>query len=105
MSTKKTQVEEKRIKTFNVSFTKTQIIHLRDLFSIVFADGTTASQSLARHEGRTTSEVELWKKIAKVCKTAKVAVGDEAPDFVIGISEPPVMSVFGISANDYEEQK
>jgi hypothetical protein len=96
-------VDLKPIKTHDLTLTKSQILHLRDLFSIVFADGTTVSQSLALTEGRASAELELWKKITKLCTLSKIPIGDEAPNHVIGISEPPIMGVFNISGNDVSE--
>lgn len=54
----------------------------------------TLSQSLARSENRSMLEAKLWSKLTQVCAEAGVALGDEAPDFVVGPMAPPVLGVF-----------
>jgi hypothetical protein len=105
---KKLVAEDPPIKsqpTYDVKFTKTELVHLRDMFGIYLPpDGSlTVSQALAKQEGRVVSEKYLFDKIVELCMKAKIPVGEEAPDHIIGLSENPSLGVFLMLGNDSEE--
>lgn len=90
---------EKRRKTFNLRFSKYELLHLRDLFSILLptAMQETISQRLASTQNRILVETMLWQKIIKACEEAEVPLGDDAPDFVVSSVSTPEISVFEIA--------
>jgi hypothetical protein len=96
--------------TFTVKFTKFELIHLRDLFGIKFPPtfDKTVSSVLAQRAGRPIIESVLWAKLAAACETAKIPIGEDAPDFMVGVVSMPEMSVFEIASEpdeDYGEEE
>lgn len=88
-----------RQKTFPVRLTPYELIHIRDLFSVLLVPDVqqTLSQALAALEDRPVVEARLWQRIVAACKTAGVPTGDHAPDFVTGASAPPPVGVFRLA--------
>ncbi len=86
-------------KTFPLRLTKFELIHLRDLFSILTPPDakTTVSQALANTANRQLIEAVLWKKVSALCTDADVAMNDDAPDFIIAPAGPPALAVFELS--------
>lgn len=90
--------QSKKIVTFNLSMTAEELLHVRDLLSIILPpDGSVRlSESLAASEKRQASESTLWTKVANLCLEANLPVGDDAPDFAVGAVEPLVLGVFQV---------
>lgn len=110
--TKKTQhsVPEEKVKrrtTFSLNLTKFELVHLRDLFSVMLPPDmkTSVSQSLAHSQERTLIETKLWQKISTACVTAELPVNDSAPDFIISPTGPPPMGVFEIAQEPQQEKE
>lgn len=85
---------------YKVRFTKFELLHLRDLFSVKLPASLveTVSQKLASSQSRPLVEARLWKKIADACVEAKVLLGDDAPDFVVSVvPHVPDIAVFQVS--------
>lgn len=97
--TKRKKIEIKKTKTYSLKLTKFEVLHLRDLFSIVMPPNAkvTVSQSLAEAEDRTHVEQFLWKKLSELCKEANLPLGDEAPDYIVAPVTSPELGVFQIS--------
>jgi len=94
-------------KTFDLRLTKTELLHLRDMMSILFPSvgDKTVSQCLAETEKRTFEEASLWKKISEACVDADLPVGDDAPDYaVVPIGHAP-MGVFMLDQDDLLEEQ
>ena len=108
-SKKKVKEEEKikKIKLFELKLSKIELIHLRDMLSILFpsAEEKTISQALAASEHRTFEEVSLWKKIASLCVDAEVPIDDEAPDYAVVPTGHAPMGVFMLHQDDEEQAK
>lgn len=83
-------------KTFSLKLSKSELTHLRDLFSVLLpADmKATVSQALAANQGKHLLESKLWNKVVQLCNEAQIPMGDEAPDFIVSISSPPSLNVF-----------
>ena len=98
--------KEKRRKTFELRLTKIELLHLRDLMSILSPPDlkTTVSQLLAESESRSLVETMLWKKIAASCEAAKLPLGDEAPDFVVAPTAAPPIGVFRMATDPAGEE-
>lgn len=94
----------KKRKTYELRLTKMELVHMRDLLSIIIPSDTkkTLSQILADLEDRAPVEEKLWNKIIGVCKEASLPTGEEAPDYIVSPTAPPPMSVFQISDDDDE---
>jgi len=94
----------KKRKTYDLRLTRTELAHLRDLFSVVLPPDTkkTISQHLAELEDRVYVEDKLWTKISELLVTAEIPNGDEAPDFIVAPIAPPPMGVFPLSVDDVE---
>ena len=89
----------RRKKTFSVRLTRFELLHLRDLFSVLLASDTsqTVSQALAAVEDRRLVEARLWQKLAAACGEAELPLDDEAPDFVVAASQAPPVGVFKLA--------
>lgn len=103
----KKEKEEKKVKkqkTYEVKFTKQELVHIRDLFSVVIPPDTkkTLSQQLAELEDRVYVEDRLWDKLARLCEEAKVPVDDESPDYIVVPTAPPPMGIFQLSPDEGE---
>lgn len=96
--------QQKKVKTFELRMSLEELVHLRDVMSILLPpDGSvTLSQALAQSEKRTLTEGKLWEKITELCKTASVPLGDDAPDYVVGLSGPPMLRVYQLQMHEEE---
>jgi hypothetical protein len=99
---KKQEVREPEVKkysTFELNLTKFELLHLRDLMSVLLPpDGAeTLSQSLASAEDRSFIESMLWDKVSNLCKQAKLPLDSEAPDYIVAPLAPPPMGVFQVN--------
>ena len=91
----------KQQKTHMLRLSKFELLHLRDLFSIMLPPdaSTTLSAALADSENRVFIESMLWKKISTACIEAEIPMGDEAPDFIIAPTSAPPLGVFQVSSD------
>ena len=98
---KKTDKKPKihRQKTFDLNLTKFELLHLRDLMSLLLPpDGQqTLSQSLAELEGRNLIESMLWTKLSNLCESAGLPTDAEAPDYIIAPITSPKLGVFHVN--------
>lgn len=88
-----------------LSLTKNELAHIRNMMSIVLppTGEVRLSESLeaaSRHRGVDKS---LWRKVCKSCEEAGVEVGESAPDFVVGPSEPMSLTVYAIEEEEEEQ--
>jgi len=92
-------------KSFSLKLSKQELVHLRDLFSVMLpADMKfTVSQSLASIRDRQLVESKLWNKVISLCTEAEVPLGDSAPDFVVSITAQPQLGVFEMITEDEDE--
>ena len=99
--------EIKRRKTFELRLTKFELLHLRDLFSVIITPelGKTLSQSLAELEDRPMVEKILWGKLSNVCQEAELPVESEAPDYVIAPTSAPGLGVFQLASEPLTEDQ
>lgn len=90
----------KRKKTANITLTKYELLHLRDLMSVSLPnDGAqTVSTYLANIENRQLIEAMLWNKIFVACKEVDLPTGDEAPDYIVSPVGLTPLGVFQISS-------
>jgi hypothetical protein len=104
---KKTEKKPKihRQKTFDLNLTKFELLHLRDLMSLLLPpDGQqTLSQSLAELEGRNLIESMLWAKLSSLCESAGLPTDSEAPDYIIAPITSPKLGVFHLNHNLVDE--
>lgn len=108
---KKTEKKPKvhRQKTYDLVLTKFELLHVRDMLSILLPpDGKqTLSQSMAELEGRGIIESMLWTKVSALCGEAGLPVDAEAPDYIIAPTSAPTLGVFHVnhelSGHDDEE--
>jgi hypothetical protein len=93
-------------KTFQLRLTKFELLHIRDLFSIVTPPevNRTVSQHLAEVENRVLVESMLWKKLSNLCEEAGIPTGDDAPDFVVAPTAAPPIGVFRLASEPQDEQ-
>jgi len=99
--------EIKKHSTFELSLTKFELLHLRDLMSVLLPpDGAqTLSQSLASIEDRSLVESMLWDKVSNLCKQAKLPLDAEAPDYIVAPIAPPPMGVFQVNQDLQSQNK
>jgi hypothetical protein len=74
-------------KSVRISFDVDELIHLRDLFSVMFEDGSSVSERLSLLLKREKIEISLWQKIYKECENLKISVDKDAPNFLITPTE------------------
>ena len=100
------KVSIKKRKTYDLRLTKFELLHLRDLFSILLPPDAkqTMSQALAELENRSLIETMLWKKVFQACLDAGLPTGDSAPDYVAAPASPPPSSVFQLSSDPDGEE-
>jgi hypothetical protein len=86
--------------TWELRFTQWELLHLRDLFSILLPpDGKqTVSSALAAAEERAVVEARVWSKVSAACKSAKIPLDEGAPDFIVMMSAAPTLGIFKIDA-------
>ncbi len=96
----------KRIKTSSLQLTMHELVHIRDLMTIMLPPygSRTVSASLADAEGRSCIDGSLWKKVSDLCELAGVPTGTSAPDYVISIVEAPTLSVIPINLGEEIEE-
>lgn len=92
---KKPKKKTKKVNPINLSFSKTELVHLRDLMSIVLPPegALTVSKDLARKEGREIQENSLFEKVYYACVENELPVGDDAPDYFVNMNFVPEMEV------------
>lgn len=89
----------KRIRVKNsFELTDQELEHMRDLLSICLPNnpGVTLSQTMAEKLDKTETEASLWDKIVSECEKRGLAIGEDAPDFVVVTVSQPDISVFEI---------
>lgn len=106
---KKEAKEEDKIKKtriFELKLTKLELVHLRDMLSILFPSPTekTISQAMAESEDRVFEENSLWKKIAALCIDAQLPIDDEAPDYAVMPVGPAPMGIFMLGQEDAPQE-
>jgi len=74
-------------KLVKISFSVQELEHIRDLFSVMFDDGSTLSERLAGLLEKSELENTLWQKIYKECENNNLLVDKEAPNFLISPSD------------------
>lgn len=101
---KEKSLKIKKRKTYELRLTRSELVHLRDLFSVVLPPDArkTMSQALAELEDRSVIESHLWSKVSELCSDANLPLDNDAPDYIIAPIAPPPMSVFPLTS-DAEE--
>ena len=87
-------------KTYALRLTKLELLHIRDLFSVLLSTEAkqTVSQALASVEERSVVEARLWQKVAASCEEAKLPLADHAPDYICAaMVSPPPVGVFRVA--------
>jgi hypothetical protein len=95
-------VMEKRIAKFELTLTRSELLHIRDLMSVIIPshEGLTVSEALAEAEGRTLIDVALWEKVSCACGIADLALEGDAPDYVISPTSIPMMGIFRVQDDE-----
>jgi hypothetical protein len=101
------QTSIKKRKTYDLRLTKYELLHLRDLFSVILPSESkkTMSQSLAELENRALIESLLWNKISAACEAADIPLNEAAPDYVVAPTSPPPMTVFQLASEPATEEQ
>lgn len=94
-------------KTSSLRLTRYEVLHLRDLFSILLPTEArqTVSQALAAVEDRSMVEARLWQKVLTACREVALPVGDDAPDFVATATSSPPVGVFRLATDPTPDVK
>lgn len=89
----------KQYSIFELKLTKFELLHLRDLMSVLLPpDGSqTLSQVLASVEERNLIESMLWEKVSSLCNDAGLPLDSAAPDYIIAPLSPPALGVFQVN--------
>ena len=87
--------------------TMTELIHLRDLMSILLPpDGSiTISKSLAEIEDRELQEGRLYEKIYSLCSENGIPAGETAPDYYLNFSVKPSFHVLPLNFKEEVEEE
>jgi len=96
----------RRQKTYDLTLTKFELLHIRDLFSMLLPPNgaQTVSQALAELEGRALIESMLWGKVSALCESAGLPTEAEAPDYIIAPVTSPSLGIFHVN-HDLEEEE
>ena len=88
-----------RQKTYDLTLTKFELLHVRDLLSVLLPPNgeQTLSQALADLEGRKLIESLLWNKVTTLCDAAGLPVDNEAPDYIIAPVTTPALGIFHVN--------
>lgn len=91
--------EVKKRKTTSLKLTRFELLHIRDVLSVMLPSemNVTVSQALAKQQQRTLVEARLWDKIKDACERVDIPLGDDAPDFVVAASSAPSVDVFELA--------
>jgi hypothetical protein len=90
-SKKRASNKTRRVATFDMKLTRSELIHLRDLFGVLLppSGDMTLSKALAMQTtGSSLIEGRLWRKIEAACTSAGVPTEDGAPDFAVTVTGP-----------------
>lgn len=103
----KSSLKKKQRKTYNLRLTKFELVHIRDMFSVVLPPELTKtlSQSLCELEERQSDEIGLWAKIVELCINADIPIGDDAPSYVVAPAGSPPLSVFQLTTKEEGEDE
>lgn len=71
------------VKNFDVTFSKEELAFLRDIFGLLMVSETSVTEYFATKMDLEKIEASTWQKIADTCKTAKIAVGKNAPNYIL----------------------
>lgn len=101
-----TRPEKRPEKMLALMLTAAELVHVRDLFSVILTTemSSTVSQALASVGERPLVEAKLWQKVIAACKQRGIAVGDGAPDFVVAASTSPSVNVFEIPSDPIDSE-
>lgn len=99
MDRKETTPPIKKRQTFPLRLTKFEVLHLRDVMSVLISPEMkeTVSQRLAASQDRVLVEARLWQKLVVACEAAGLPLGDDAPDFIVAASGPPPVGIFELA--------
>ena len=86
---------------YGLELTAPELIHLRDLFSIISPDASsTLSQKLSLANGMGVHEAKLWRKICTACINAGIPVGSTAPDYLATDVSQPKIDIFPLNRGE-----
>jgi len=96
---KKENIVVKRQKLYSLKFSLPELVHLRDLFSVLLPPSfdQTVSQRLATSTATQAFETKLWKKIHRVCSDANIPTDDSAPDYIVMTAAQPELDIFPLN--------
>lgn len=81
--------------SYDLKLTRQELIHLRDLFSVLMPpDGqSTLSEQLAEFKERQNVEHSLWEKIYDLCIKTNISTESKAPDFIVTLTSMPNITI------------
>lgn len=96
----------KKVKTTSLGLSLRELIFLRDLFSVRISPVCveTVSQTLASGQEYDNGEIALYNKVCSLCKSFKIPVEEEAPDYAIVMETLPKMTVVPINVEEELEE-
>ena len=79
----------------NLKLTKAELEHLRDIMSVMAVKdrNKTLSVLLAEHKGTKNHESKLWKKVEEACQELDIEIGEQAPDYLVGVVNNPEIAM------------
>lgn len=91
----------KKKKVITLTLSKFELIHIRDLMSVILpSDGQKSlSAVLAAAENRHVVETMLWEKVVTACKSCNLPTGDTAPDYIVAPTGMTPLGVFQIASD------
>lgn len=95
----------KRKKVVTLTLSKFELMHLRDLMSVMLpSEGQKSlSSMLAATENRHVIESMLWDKIVAACEDCKLPTGDAAPDYIVAPTGMTPLGVFQIASDPNDD--
>jgi len=82
-------------KSITLKLTSNELVHVRDLFSILMPQNyvLTLSESLATQNDTEKLENKLWTKIYNLCKCNNISTDKDADDFAVMIANQPQLEI------------
>jgi len=82
-------------KSITLKLTSNELVHVRDLFSILMPQNyvLTLSESLATQNDTEKLENKLWTKIYNLCKCNNISIDKDADDFAVMIANQPQLEI------------
>lgn len=100
--------KKKDVELYPLQLTKDELAHIRNMMSIVLPPtGDVRLGEALAHATEADDDIDssLWDKVWALCEEVGLEVGDDAPDFIVGPSEPTPLKVYRVNLDEDEDEE